>query len=429
MSSSFLQRIGIQVCVCCLSGVVFGLAVVGGAGVGTCLAVAASLAVVAAIWLVVWPRHDARRALLWGSATVSLASWALSLVSAWGGLEGQFSVMEAASLLVLVVLVSRRRSTGRPESAVLVALVLAVVAVPWREPGPHSAFYMSLVAFAAAVSVIIGWSLRESEETGERKLAAVLAAERQDIARDLHDDLAHHVTGILVMAQAAALTTGPDPAARAAFDQIERASVEALESMRRIVSVLRIDDGEVAAARRGPDWPADLEALTQRFEHTTGVKTQLTVEVGDVPPVHRQAVLRVIQEALTNVSRHARDVTRAVVRVDRDRRGLRVVVTDDGRAETGDGPRSTPRNTATGGGFGLIGLRERAKALGGKVRAGRSGGGWQVEVSLPLTPDPLETPRLGASGRPTRSGWSRRPSRHSRPARPARPARAKELSP
>ncbi|GLY15119.1 two-component sensor histidine kinase [Kineosporia sp. NBRC 101677] len=341
-----------------------------------------SFAVCAVAGLLIWRQPHEREVLLGGAASICLASALLTLAAVAHLVPARFSPTEVLGLLTLVLLVSRRRCTGTQESVVLLALVLTAVAAPWREPSATSALAMSVVALAASVSVVAGWSLREGGLAVDRRVAGVLAEQRQGLARDLHDDLAHHVTGIIVAAQAAAVVTGPESAAaRAALQRIEQAAVDALESMRSTVALLRVDDQEAVARLSGPEWPWDLISLVKRFGQTTGIRTTLTIRADQVPTEHCQTVHRVTQEALTNVSRHARLVSRADVVIDRDERGLLVLVTDDGAGS---------REPFSSGGFGLLGIRERARALGGEVRAGRrENGGWQVEVVLPMTENPV----------------------------------------
>ncbi|HST83469.1 MAG TPA: histidine kinase [Kineosporiaceae bacterium] len=294
------------------------------------------------------------------------------------------SLLELTAMLVLLV-IRVRRWNGHGDTVALALLVVATIVIPTRDPHAYASSLSLVVSIAVVVAIVVGWSLRAGDSDTATRLLSVRNAERRDIARDLHDDVAHHVTGIIVAAQAAAVVAEQNPAAAgAALKAIERAGIEALQSMRSIVSILRVpsqdDVGDSAARRSAARWPEDLEALLERFERTTGVATTLTIDAVDVPMVHRQAVQRVTQEALTNISRHAHGVTRTEVVLRHDELGLHLTVTDDGR------PTPTRRTVAdSGGGFGLVGVRERAGALGGSVQIGRlKQGGWQVRVDLPL---------------------------------------------
>ncbi|MDG9708652.1 sensor histidine kinase [Streptomyces sp. DH10] len=209
-------------------------------------------------------------------------------------------------------------------------------------------------------------------------------AERVAIAADLHDFVAHHVTGILVQTQMARMMAARQPQdLDPVLAGIERAATEALASMRRTVGVLR-DTGPEAADRRPV---GDLAAVTDLVEGfaTPAQQTVLHRDPAvsdDLPHEVQAAAFRVVQEALTNVRRHAGDATRVTVRLARPGDRLEVTVTDDGHGGT-----QLPE-AAHGGGFGLVGLTERVTALGGELHAGPRGGadggaGWQVRAVFP----------------------------------------------
>ncbi|GGW46917.1 hypothetical protein GCM10010320_29020 [Streptomyces caelestis] len=209
-------------------------------------------------------------------------------------------------------------------------------------------------------------------------------AERVAIAADLHDFVAHHVTGILVQTQMARMMAARQPQdLDPVLAGIERAATEALASMRRTVGVLR-DTGPEAADRRPV---GDLAAVTDLVEGfaTPAQRTVLHRDPGvcdDLPYEMQAAAFRVVQEALTNVRRHAGDATQVTVRLACPGDRLEVTVTDDGHGGT-----QLPE-AAHGGGFGLVGLTERVTALGGALHAGPRGGvdgaaGWQVRAVFP----------------------------------------------
>jgi signal transduction histidine kinase len=209
---------------------------------------------------------------------------------------------------------------------------------------------------------------REREEETRRRAVQ----ERLRIARELHDGLAHSLVAINVRAGVALdLSDSQDPAA--ALQDIKQASATALRDLRATLGLLR-DQGEVA-----PIAPAlDLGALPGLVEHAraAGVRADVDVEVEDaaVPSAVGGAAFRIVQEALTNVLRHA-DASSASVRVRTRSDGLDIEVTDDG---PGNGVGVTA-------GHGLRGMAERAAALGGRVQAGpREEGGWRVHAVLPL---------------------------------------------
>ncbi|MGW7165622.1 sensor histidine kinase [Streptomyces sp. NPDC054884] len=207
--------------------------------------------------------------------------------------------------------------------------------------------------------------------------------ERLAIAADLHDFVAHHVTGILVQTQVARMmtTVGPDRSEQLdpVLAGIERAATEALASMRRTVGVLR-DTPE--ADRRPVGDLAGITGLVENFGGRPGQRVALRRSPAvhdDLPHEVQAAAFRVVQEALTNVRRHAADASAVTVRLGLDGERLDVTVVDDGR-----GGAPLPAE-AHGGGFGLVGLRERVTALGGDLSTGPlpSGHGWQVRALFP----------------------------------------------
>ncbi|WP_327184155.1 sensor histidine kinase [Streptomyces sp. NBC_01334] len=213
--------------------------------------------------------------------------------------------------------------------------------------------------------------------------------ERLAIAADLHDFVAHHVTGILVQTQVARMMAAGRPDTRPSprpeeldpvLAGIERAATEALASMRRTVGVLR----DTAEAERRP--VGDLAAIAGLTEGFAGPGQQVVLHrdpalSDDLPHEVQAAAFRVVQEALTNVRRHAADAATVTVRLGRDGDRLDVTVVDDGRGGT-----QLPAE-ARGGGFGLVGLRERVTALGGELRTGPvpagHGQGWEVRARFP----------------------------------------------
>jgi len=344
---------------------------------------ALSFAVAALSAAAVLRRRRAPRALL---MRVGLGLGAVSLVltgvmrATSGGAHATWGVLESAALALLLGVLTRRWAKAH-DSAALLALAAALVAAPWRVASADAALFSLLAALMVAAVVAVGLLRRADDLASSRALLRVRNDERRDIARDLHDEVAHHVTGIIVAAQAAAVTVGTDPdAAGEALARIERTGIEALESMRYLVAVLRAPDQQQDPRRGAARWPNDLQELVERFGATTGLTTTLALPAGHIPAAHRQAVLRVAQEALTNIHRHAVGATRADVVVTLDYSSLRVSVTDDGRPDVS----ASSDVVRAGGGFGLVGLRERAAALGGSVSAGhRDPHGWQVDLMLP----------------------------------------------
>jgi signal transduction histidine kinase len=223
-------------------------------------------------------------------------------------------------------------------------------------------------------------ALRERAASLEREQDAVRGEaaleERLRIARDLHDLVGHGLSAIAVQSGTArvALDAGELGAVRTALGNVETSSRAAMQEMRALVGVLR--EPSPGAAESVPG----LDGLPALVEHArrAGVRAGLdpTGVVGQVPPVVGECAYRVVQEALTNVARHAPGAA-ATVRIDARDGRLGVEVTD--RGGTLPGPVSASR------GHGLVGMRERVEILGGTLEAGPvDGGGWAVRASLPL---------------------------------------------
>jgi len=217
-------------------------------------------------------------------------------------------------------------------------------------------------------------------EAARHELARhAVAAERLRIARELHDVVAHSMSVIAMHAGAARLAVGTDPASeRKALDVIESSSREALGEMRRLVTVLR-DENADAAARSPTPGLADLPTLVASVAAgglTVDVRTEGDLEV--VPSGVSLAAYRVIQEALTNVVRHAGHTSAHVlVRVRQEDLAVRI----ENGAPSGGASHPVP---SAGGRHGAVGMRERVELYGGTLHSGPSAdGGWRVQASLP----------------------------------------------
>jgi signal transduction histidine kinase len=218
---------------------------------------------------------------------------------------------------------------------------------------------------------------RQAHEAHEREQESRrrVANERLRIARELHDTLAHALVAINVRAGVADhLSNSQDPAA--ALRDIKAVSATALQDLRNTLTLLREHDDQA------PTGPAlDLAALPNLVEHAqaAGLRADVHVDTDGavIPSAVGQAAYRIVQEALTNVVRHA-DASSTQVRVRATRQALEIEVDDDGRGSPVNGD----------AGHGLRGMAERATALGGHVDAGpRRDRGWRVHAVLPLRGD------------------------------------------
>ncbi|WP_369253187.1 sensor histidine kinase [Geodermatophilus amargosae] len=217
-----------------------------------------------------------------------------------------------------------------------------------------------------------------AERTREQEARARVDEERLRIAREVHDTVAHALAVITVQSGVTAhvLDRRPDRA-REALEAIARTSSEALQDMRAVLGVLRDDDGR--SPHPGLGRIGELAARAR--EAGLDVHLQAASPPPPVPGAVGGAVYRILQEAITNVIRHA-GPTRVRVAVDYGTDAVQVRVTDDGPRE---GPGTAPGTDGTG--RGIVGMRERCRLLGGEFDAGpRPGGGFAVSARLPLTP-------------------------------------------
>ncbi|MFV0134675.1 sensor histidine kinase [Streptomyces sp. HMX87] len=220
-------------------------------------------------------------------------------------------------------------------------------------------------------------------EQAERARREV-AEERVRIARELHDVVAHHIAVINVQAGLARFVFTSDArTARESLDTIEGASGEALAELRRMLGLLRADGVQGAESTPAPGLDQLAEMIARVRAGGVGVELSVTGEPRPLPPGVQLCAYRIVQEALTNVLKHAPGA-HATVELAYRAGEVTVSVTDDG----GTGEGVEPDTLREHGGQGLIGMRERAKLYGGTIDAGRrSEGGFGVHLTLP-TPAP-----------------------------------------
>jgi signal transduction histidine kinase len=227
-----------------------------------------------------------------------------------------------------------------------------------------------------------------AERTREEEARRRVDEERLRIARELHDVVSHTIGVISVQAGVAAhlLHRRPDKAADS-LAAIRQASDEALGELHAMLGVLREGDGDGGRAPLTPaPGLAELDALVaQAARAGVEVTVSLEGEPRRLPSAVDLACYRVVQESLTNVVRHA-GASRAEVTVTHHDGRVVVEVTDDGRAGPTDGSGAGSGNgNGAGSGQGILGMRERARALGGSLEAGpRPGGGFRVQATLPV---------------------------------------------
>jgi signal transduction histidine kinase len=325
----------------------------------------ASLAVaIGAAFLLPWRRVQPLLVVALAFGTVSAVEIA-SLVRdvEWEGLN------TAVFLLVLPYALTRWASGREVGAGLLVMAVPVVLIALGGEPIGDIVAGAVVLLLAGAV----GFAVRSAAELRAEEIAGLRSREREELARELHDTVAHHVSAIAVRAQAGRVvaTTRPEAAAEA-LSVIEEEASRALEEMRSMVGTLRGGDGADLRPQQGV---RDLRRL-EGDGGGGGPRVVVTIDIDELRPSVDAACFRLAQEAVTNALRHARQASEVQVRVDGDDGHVRVTVVDDGRG--GAAP------TASTPGFGLVGMAERAKLLGGTFEAGpRPGGGWTVVATLP----------------------------------------------
>jgi signal transduction histidine kinase len=326
---------------------------------------------------------------------VALGAWAVTLGSGYTDLGGV--------AIIALYSVGRYAPDVRWGHAGVAAAVAVVVVDALTAPGPWGeAVFAGVVMF---VAWYVGRRLRLRQERAAqllREQAAearrVVAEERTRIARELHDVVAHRVSLMTVQAGAAKAVAGADPeGALRAMGAVEEAGRQALDELRHLLGVLR---PETDLDGLGPQpGLADLPRLVEQVRGagldvslaTDGVSARLPARVD-------LFAYRIVQEALTNVLKHAGPGARTQVRLGTDRGGIVVEVVDDGNglepppaaagpfrpAESPVGDRQIRRS-----GHGIVGMRERALLLGGTLEAApRPGGGFRVVAHLPTGGEP-----------------------------------------
>ncbi len=270
-------------------------------------------------------------------------------------------------------------------SAVVAGAAIAAVSAAWVTYGRAPIAGIVLNDFAIVAIYLLSLfarRLRESNQRAELLLAeleqtraaqaqAAMLAERQRLAREMHDVLAHALSGLVLNLEGALLLAGQggaDPQVSQSIDRARRLARTGLEEARRAIGLLRGD------ALLGPDRLADLAA---EFEADSGVACKLTVtgDEADLGTDGRLTFYRVAQEALANIRKHARPGL-VEIRLAYEPSGTRLTIEDSG--QRGERP---ARSDGTG--YGLTGMKERAELLGGTLTAGPTDGGFRVDLRVP----------------------------------------------
>jgi signal transduction histidine kinase len=324
---------------------------------------------------------------------VAVIAWAVTIGSGYADVGG---------VAIIALYSAGRYATEDRRAHVGVAAAIVVILVdgltdpaPWGE-----AAFGGVVLF---VAWYVGRRLRLRSERAaqlERARAAearrIVVEERTRIARELHDVVAHRVSLMTVQAGAAKAVAAQDPeGALRAMGAVEEAGRQALDELRHLLGVLR---PETDLDGLGPQpGLADLPKLVEQVREA-GLRVSLATD-GAPPELPARVDLfayRIVQEALTNVLKHAGPGARTEVRLGADRNGIVIEVLDDGSADkalesaSGRRPQDSDRPDGRSAGHGIVGMRERALLLGGTLdaRPRPGGGGFQVVAHLPTGGEP-----------------------------------------
>lgn len=303
-------------------------------------------------------------------------------------------------ICAVVALYTVAATTNRPTTwriglitmAGLTGVAMLAGPLPWYAQENLAIFAWTGMAAAAGDAVrsrrafvdAIRERAERAEQTREEEARRRVAEERLRIARDLHDVVAHHIALVNVQAGVAAhvMDKRPDQA-KEALSHVRDASRSALGELRATVGLLR-QSGDPEAPTEPAPGLGRLDDLVDTFRHAGLPVDVARGDGGLTPPAAVDlAAFRIIQEALTNVQKHAGEHAKAEVSVVRVGPNLEITVLDDGAGH--DAARSAA-DPDRGGGHGLLGMRERVSALGGRCSAGpRYGGGFRVHAILPVT--------------------------------------------
>ena len=300
----------------------------------------------------------------------------------------------SATLLVVLLLAEYALGSHAAGPMMWVGAMLILCGVVFFTFHDGDAFYPEDIPFALAVvggpwAAGVAIQLRrnherslaetnaELERTRAEDARRAVAAERARIARELHDVVSHAIAVTVLQARGGRRLLGTDDkAVRRALDAIVHTNTAALSDMRRLLAVLRDTEDEVSSTQAPQPSLARLDELVEQVRGS-GLKVEVeqTGSIGAIPPGVDLSAYRIVQEALTNVLKHAGPEVTAWVSIDCEPDRLSLSITDDGAAQ------SEP-----GHGSGLIGIRERVAVVGGEVEAGPApGGGYVVAVRLPYS--------------------------------------------
>ncbi len=318
------------------------------------------------------------------------ASAVLLVIASVGLMKVQSNHTGYIALFVALFLLARRLPTrlATALSAIAVGFLVLAGATTQRE-STFSSLLSALTIGGFVGLTMLTQHLREANEQAERRLdefertraaetRAAALAERQHLAREMHDVLAHSLSGLMIQLEAARLLAcqdGDDPRLPETIERAHRLGKSGLDEARRAIEMLRGDD------LPGPD---QLPGLARRCEENLGIPCPLTYvgEPHELSSEARLAVYRVAQEALTNVAKHARGPERVEMRLAYEPDGAELSI-EDFSADLAVADHPSSITEPVGEGYGLTGMRERAELLGGTLDAGPTETGFRVVLKVP----------------------------------------------
>ncbi|MEV8394995.1 MULTISPECIES: sensor histidine kinase [unclassified Streptomyces] len=323
---------------------------------------------------------------LFGSTAVVVGPPSSAGVDLSASYQGQFMSYLPVDLVLGFIVATRARRASTVAAAT--SLVVQLLLVGGFTHGDSLTVNLVITLLAMGAACTVGLLSRERREHAEelraQEVVEAVIAERLRIARELHDMVAHSIGIIAIQAGMGSRVIRTQPAeAHEALRAIEATSRETLSGLRRTLVALRQADPDAEVSERAPITPSPGLADLERLAATTadaGVRVDVRRggEQRPLPADIDLSAYRIVQEALTNVVRHA-GTGHCRVTIEYGDGELSVEIVDDGRGATEDGPAH---------GFGIVGMRERVALLHGRLSAGpRPEGGFRVAARLPL-PDP-----------------------------------------
>lgn len=285
--------------------------------------------------------------------------------------DGGYSAIGSTAVILVIPYALYRWGSGRDGALGAAMLLVAWLIGNVNDPSVGVSEWIGGF-IVLTIPVEVGLIVRYRRAARERAIREVQSLEREEIARELHDTVAHHVSAIAVQAQAGRALAASDPdRALEVLAVIEEAASRTLGEMRTMVGTLRAGGEADLAPQQGV---ADLRRLATTIPTDLRIDVDVDDDLGQVGPAVDAAIFRIAQESITNAVRHARQATEVRVQIAPAGDLVRLTVTDDGASA----------GSVSDHGYGLLGMAERAHLLGGRLTAGPSNGrGWRVTAELP----------------------------------------------